>query len=199
MTSENEYGGALFVPWVDADMKGITTDAAARALAQAGLPLRKASEFFRNCAAAGLIHPYTRLRTGKKPYLYRADQLVIAAVLHRVAEAAIGDRGLRYRVSTTLNAWDRDDISETFDGPRSPAAWAVYEYLQGKRGFSFELRTLRHREKGSLDFACRLARAETNEGTNFRRDPETWEVRSAWVTSIDDILSHLTRPREVAN
>lgn len=209
MTGEENYGGALYVPWADADTKGITTETAAQALAEAGLPVSKASAYFRNCAATGLVHPYTRLRTGKKPYLYRADQLVIASILHRVAEAAIGDKRLRHRVSTTLNAWNLHDLgfseediaagNTASDRPRSPAAWALFEYMQGQRGFSFEIRTCRNSERGTLDFDCRLTHAPNGKGTNFRLDPADWLVRSAFVTDVDNVLAHLTRPREVAN
>ena len=58
MTSEESYGGALYVPWADADTKGITTEAASRALAEAGLPVSKASAFFRNCAATLAVTTY---------------------------------------------------------------------------------------------------------------------------------------------
>ncbi|MDJ0630790.1 MAG: hypothetical protein QNJ44_21215 [Rhodobacter sp.] len=209
MSEHDAYGGPFFVPEIDADQKGITTDAAARALAEPGLPLNKASVFFRNCATNGLVHPYTRLRTGLKPYLYRADQLLIAAVLHRVAEAAFSDKSLRQKVSHTLNAWNADDLSLTEEAiregnaehfaPRSPAAFALYSFLHGKRGFSFEIRTCRQMDRGTLTFDCRLGRQDTEGVTRFRLDPEQYSVRSAFVTSVDDILIHLTREREIAN
>lgn len=209
MSEPETYGGPFFAPEIEADQKGITTEAAARALAEPGLPLNKASVFFRNCATSGLVHPYTRLRTGLKPYLYRADQLLIAGVLHRVAEAAFADKSLRHKVSLTLNAWDAVDLGLTEEAiregkaehfaPRSPVAFALYSFLHGKRGFSFEIRTCRHIEKGTLAFDCRLGLEGTPGVTKFQLPPEDYTVRSAFVTSVDDILTHLTRKREVPN
>ena len=195
MAETEIYGGAQFVQNVNADTRGITTELAGRALAEPGFPLAKASVFFRNCAAAGLVHPYTRLQAGKKPYLFRSDQLVIAAVLHRVAEASIADNRLRHKISNTLHMWDANEL--TPDAPRSPAIWALVEYLNGKRGFSFEIRTYRN-ERGTVDYECRLRHAESKQGTNFRLD-DNWHVRSAFVLHMDDVLAHLTRSRELAN
>jgi hypothetical protein len=197
MDNPDTYGGPIFVPETDADEKGITTARAAEILAEPGLPLRKAKDFWRNCATAGLVHPYTRLRSGTKPYLYRADQLVIAGVLQRVAEAGLADGRLRHKVSHTLHAWNADDKPE--GGPRSPAMWVLVAYAAGLRGFSFEIRSCRHAERGTFDYACRLRHASAGQGTNFHLDPIEWPVRSAWVTDVDSVLAHLIREREIAN
>lgn len=141
------------------------------------------------------MHPYGKERSGTKSYLYRADQAVIAAVLHRVAEAAIGDNRLRHKISNTLHMWDASEL--TPDAPRSPAMWALVEYLNGKRGFAFEIRTTRN-ERGTVDYDCRLRHAESATGTNFRL-ADNWHVRSAFVLHMDDVLAHLTRARELAN
>lgn len=209
MTEPETYGGAYFVPEIEAEQKSITTEAAARALAEPGLPLDKASVFFRNCAAAGLVHPYTRLRSGLKSYLYRADQVLVAAILHRVAEAAFADKSLRQKVSLTLNSWFADDLGMTEEAiregktehsaPRRPVALVLYEYMQGKHGFTFEIRTCRHVETGTLAFDCRLGREGGQPVTSFRLSPDDYVVRSAFVTSVDDVLAHLTRKRELAN
>lgn len=67
MDQQETYGGAAFVPTVDNETGKITTDQAARVLAEPGFPLKSASVFFRNCARDGLVHPYSRQKTGKMP------------------------------------------------------------------------------------------------------------------------------------
>ncbi|APZ54100.1 hypothetical protein [Salipiger abyssi] len=207
-----EYGGFLHVPEVDADEAKITTDKAARSLAEAGLPVDKASVYFRNLTRAGLVHPYSRQKTGKKAYYFKPDQIVIAAVLWRMAEAGIAGEELRkaasQAASRAMSTWRAEDLGMTQEDmqagrfplvPSSPALAALVAYIQGRRGFSFELMTQRNRKTGDLWHSARIGNA--NGGfTNFTlQKHDDWENRSVFALDLDNVLAHLTRPREVAN
>ncbi|MEZ5794928.1 hypothetical protein [Albidovulum sp.] len=83
-----EYGGPLWVPAEAPDENGVTTEAAARALADGKrFDVAKATAFFRNRVQAGHVVPYGRSTTDKrKPYLFRPEQVLVAAVLRKLTE-----------------------------------------------------------------------------------------------------------------
>lgn len=199
------YGGAFYVPTVTDDMMGIETDQAARALAQPGLTIAQAAMLWRNLLRDGYIHPYYRRATGKRPYLFRADQVVCAAVIHRLSE--LGDSSqIRRAASLAMLTWRADDLGRTEDDirsgapippvPRSPAMWALKEYLQGTRNLSFQLRTLRSDTHGTVTHVARVCDMEGNGGT-FMPQPEAFKVRSAIVIDMDSVLEHVTRAKAV--
>lgn len=198
------YGGIFHVPEIDDDTLGIETDAAARALTEPGLPKHAAAFHWRNLLQAGLIHPYGRRRAGRRAWLFRADQVVIAAVLHRLGEIGIENPALRQAVSLALHTWRAEDMGRTEDDirsgapfpdmPRSPAMWALVEYLNGTRDLSFQIRTLRCVKSGGVVYAARVCDAE-GHGSNFPAQPDSCVVRSAMVIGLDDILAHITRAK----
>lgn len=205
MTDDSEtYGGAQFVPEIDADSLSITGDLAARALTEPGYPRHVALTFWRNLCRKGLVHPYGRKRDGNRTLLFRADQLVIACVLHRLGEIGLENPALRQAVSLALHAWRGEDIGVTEDDystgntkrdvPRSPAMWALIEHLNGTRDLSFQIRTLRCQKSGQVAHAARVCDAE-GHGSNFPPQPESYAVRSALVIGLDDILAHITRAK----
>lgn len=198
-----EYGGPFHVPEVDADEKRITTDKAARALAEAGLPIDKASVYFRNLTRAGLVHPYSRQKTGKKAYYFKPDQVLIAAVLWRLSEAGLSGEELRRTASRAMHTWRAEDLGMSKEDvragafppvPSSPALATLGAYLDGKRGFAFQLFTQRNRKSGDLWQAARIG-----DGHLSLQQGEDWEVRSAFTLDLDNVLAHLTRPKERAN
>ena len=203
----DEYGGPLFVPEVDPDETKLTTEKAARSLEEAGFPFANASNYFRNLSRAGLVHPYSRQKTGKKAYYFKPDQIVIAAVLWRLSEAGLSGEDLRRTVSRALHSWRLEDLGLTPEEyrsaerppiPSSPALAALVEYLEGRRGFSFELMAQRNRKTGDLWQAARIGNANGNF-TNFDlQKGDDWETRSIFALDLDNVLAHLTRPREEA-
>jgi hypothetical protein len=214
MTENETYGGPLFVPEIDADASKIQTDQAARILAEPGFPITRASAYFRNLAAAGLIHPYSRQPSGKRAYYFRPDQLVIAAVLSRMSEAGIAGEKQRHSASLALSAWNDKDLaqmkeesplSEIEGVPRSPAMWALVEHMSGKRNLSFEQVTLHSNKSGQKTYSSRVRsidpriKDDKGKGTNFISQPEGWVRRSVFALDLSDVLSHLTRAREVEN
>ncbi|MFN3953402.1 MAG: hypothetical protein ACK4LQ_03050 [Pararhodobacter sp.] len=198
------YGGAFHVPEIDDDTLGIETDAAARALTEPGLPKHAAAAHWRNLLQMGLIHPYSRRRAGRRAWLFRADQVVIAAVLHRLGEIGLENPGLRQAVSLALNTWRADDIGRTEDDiqsgapfpdvPRSPAMFAMVEYLRGARNLAFEVRTLRCQKSGQIAYACRVTNAE-GHGSRFAPQPDSYVIRSSLLIGLDDLLAHICRAK----
>lgn len=199
------YGGAALIPTItDDDAPLIETDAAARALAEPGFDKAAAAALWHNLLAGGLIHPRGRKRTGRRAYSFDAGAVVVAAVMYRLSEAGIVNTAMRQAVSLALNTWRAEDIGRTEDDiqsgapfpdvPRSPAMWALVEYLNGTRDLSFQIRTLRCRKSGGVVYAARVRDAE-GHGSNFPAQPESYAVRSAIIIGIDDILAHITRAK----
>ena len=199
----DEYGGPLFVPEVDPDEKKLTTEKVARSLEEAGFPFSNASNYFRNLSRAGLVHPYSRQKTGKKAYYFKPDQIVIAAVLWRLSEAGLSGEELRRTVSRALNSWRLEDLGMTPEEyrsterppiPSSPALAALVAYLDGKRDFAFQVFTQRNRKTGETWQDARIG-----EGHVTLQKGEDWETRSVFTLDMDLVFAHLTRPREEAH
>lgn len=198
-----EYGGAFFVPAETPDQLGVTTEQAARALAHAGLDVKQASAFFRNRVLAGQVIPYGRSTTDKrKPYLFRADQVLVAAVLHRLAECGLTGDPL-HSAFLALNVWDANDrasLTKPEEAAQRPAGHVMRLFLSGVRNFGFEVITLRNTTgRGDVKFSARLRQfdPETGEsgGTSFRLPGPNWQRRSVWATDLDPIMAHITREK----
>jgi hypothetical protein len=207
MTDQNateRYGGALLIPEITDDAPMIETATAARALAEPGLTKDAAAALWHNLLASGLIHPRGRKRTGRRAYSFDAGAVVVAAVMYRLSEAGIVNADMRHAVSLALNTWRGEDIGITEDDfatgntardvPRSPAMWALVEYLNGTRNLSFQVRTLRCTKSGGVAYACRDCDAE-GHGSNFPAQPESYSVRSVILIGLDDPLAHITRAK----
>lgn len=195
-TRDPEYGGALFVPAEAPDERGVTTEQAARALAHAGFDTKQATAFFRNRLMAGQIKPSGRSKTDKrKPYLFRAEQILVAAILHRLAESGLTGDPLQ-EAHRVLSSWNKDEVPNP-PAP-TPASWVFRGYLEGHRNFGFELITVRNTQfRGDVKFSARVRQynPETKEsvGTLFLDRGPTWERRSVWATDLDPIMAHITR------
>ncbi|WP_372838296.1 hypothetical protein [Phaeovulum sp.] len=133
-----EYGGPLWVPLDAPDEDGVTTEQAARALADGRrFDEAQATAFFRNRLKAGSIKPYGRSTTdGRRPYLFRKEQVLVAAVLRRLTE--LGLTGIPVEVATSrLQHWRADsrnpgraEVGPGLPPPaETPAArlWAEFE------------------------------------------------------------------------
>ncbi len=198
-----EYDGPFNVSEVDPDETKITTEKAARSLAEAGLPAAKASVYFRNLMRDGLVHPYSRQKSGKKAFYFKPDQIVIAAVLWRLSEAGLSGEDLRRTVSRALHTWRLEDLGMTPEEfasperppiPTSPALATLVAYIDGKRDTAFQLFTQRNRKTGDTWQDARIG-----EGHVILQKGDDWEVRSVFTLDMDLVFAHLTRPRETAN
>lgn len=207
MPKNESYGGPKFVPEINADVGKIQTDQAARTLAEPGFPIDRASAYFRNLMAAGLIHPYSRQPNGKRAYYFRPDQLVVAAILNRMSDAGIAGEKQRHAASLALQSWRNEDLKRTeadiqsgalLSVPRSPAMWALIQHIQGVDGLNFEMLTWHNPKTGQKRFSARVRNIDGN-GTNFLVPGENWVRRSVFAIALDDVLAHLTRAREVEN
>ena len=210
MTDETEtYGGPFIVPESDEIDIGITTDKAARALAEAGLDRAAASAFFRNQMTAGRLHPYSRLRTDKRrPYLFRSDQVLNAAIFHRMTEAGLAGEAVFHTAGRALNSWNLvDDLGgnpEDIDAgilPEPPAptpSAAIFRrHLVGLRGHQFEIATYRDSNFGTVAHSARLRHAPTNAGTTFHFWGPDFVLRSVFALELDPILAHIVREKAV--
>jgi len=195
---DTEYGGPFFVPADASDEMGVTTEQAARALAHAGLDRRQATAFFRNRVLAGQVTPCGRVekeKDGRQPYLFHADQVLLTAILHRLAESGLTGEPLQeaFRV---LSWWNADEVPNP-PAP-TPSSWVFRAYLAGQRNFGFELITVRNTTgRGDVKYSARVRQfnLDTKEsvGTHFLDRGPTWERRSVWATDLDPILAHITR------
>lgn len=185
------------------DAKGITKALAARALAEPGFEYEKASNFWRNAATRGLLHPYRRQVAAARPhFLYRFDQVFIAAVLHRMSEAGFAGDEVFTFAALSLNSFQVLDLisqAELDAGKpvppatvRNPASWVAANFMAGQRGFDFEFCTFRHPTTGQVMHRGRVHHGETATGTDWHLGSE-WTRRSIWALELDPILVHLTR------
>lgn len=209
MTEEETYGGPRYVPQIDGERGMIVTEEAARALAEPGFPIKKASVFFRNLAIGGYVHPYSRQRSGKRAYYYKPDQVVIAAILHRMGQAGLNGEEQRRAASQALSSANLDamgmtpgDMETAPPGALMPPAMKVLlGYLQGQRNFCFELATQRDTKRGDVLHTARVRQAgnpEATFGSMFIIQPGS-VIDSVYAVDLDPVLAHLTRPREALN
>jgi len=198
MTPETEtYGGPLFVPDVD-NGRGWQTDDLARAIAEPGLPLESARALIRNLTSSGRLHPYGRGRADKRrPYLYRPDQALVAAVCHRLSEAGISDGSAAAATDLCLNSWQADDIGGVSAKPPAPtpAAAIMVRHLAGKRGHQFELLTFRNAMNGKVAHSARLRHVPSQSGTTLHLWGPDYVPRSTLVVGLDSILDHICRDK----
>lgn len=173
-----EYGGPLWVPAEAPDENGVTTEAAARALADGKrFDVAKATAFFRNRVQAGHVVPYGRSTTDKRaPYLFRKEQVLVAAVLRRLTE--LGLTGIPLEVATSrLQHWRCDSRnparSEVGPGLPPPPAetpvarlWAEFE-----TGVPFYV-ALHLRWVGRLGATNCRAYLSLGDGSYFGQSPE---------------------------
>ncbi len=210
MTDETEtYGGPFIIPETDSIDIGITTDRAARALAEAGLDRAAASAFFRNQLTAGRLHPYSRLRTDKRrPYLFRADQVLNAAIFYRMTEAGLSGESIFRAAILALKSWNLvDDLGgkpEDIDAgifPEKPApnpSAAIFRrHLAGERHHQFEIAVYRNSALGTVAHSARLRHVPTNSGTTFQFWGPEFVLRSVFTVGLDPILDHITREKAV--
>lgn len=193
-----EYGGPFIIPAEAPDEMGVTTEQAARALAHVGFDVKQATAYFRNRVMAGQVTPCGRVAKeddGRQPYLFKSDQVLIAAILHRLAESGLIGDPLQ-EAHRVLSAWNLDEVPNP-PAP-TPASWVFRAYMAGQRNFGFELITVRNTQfRGDVKFAARVRQfnLDTKEavGTSFLMPGPTWERRSVWATDLDPILAHITR------
>ena len=158
-STDPEYGGPLWVPLDAPDELGVTTETAAAALAHGKFDVRAATDFFRYRLRAGHVVPYGRSQTDKRrPYLFRPEQVLVAAVLRRLTELGLSGVPLE-AAALRLQAWRGDsrnparaEVGPDLPPPpaKSPAArlWAEFE-----SGVPFYLALhLRWTSKGCLAF-----------------------------------------------
>jgi len=206
MTDEETYAGPFTVDDGPDDKRGITKAVASRALAEPGFDAGKASNYWRNAASRGLLHPYRRKVSAKRPhFLYHPEQVLICGILIRMSEAGFTGEGIFARAASALQAFSVRDVlspeqitaGEKPNFPcRNPASWAFRNYLAGHRGFTFELVAFRREDSGFLDHRARLIQYPSAEGTDWHMGPE-WKRRSVWALDLDPILEHLTREKGV--
>lgn len=108
-TRDPEYGGPLWVPAEAPDELGVTTEIAAHALASGKrFDVRQATAFFRNRVMVGHVVPYGRSTTDKRaPYLFRPEQVLVAAVLRKLIELPLSGVPLEAAASR-LQMWRTD-------------------------------------------------------------------------------------------
>ncbi len=185
------------------DARGITKALAARALAEPGFDYATASNFWRNAATRGLLHPYRRQMAAARPhFLYQFDQVFIAAVLHRMSEAGFAGEEVFTFAALALNSFQPLDLVSQADldagmsvpnpNVRNPASWVCANFMAGQRGFDFEFATFRHKDTGQTLHLGRVHHHETASGTDWHLGKE-WTRRSVWAIELDPILVHLTR------
>lgn len=199
-----EYGGVFFIPEEAPDELGVTTEQAARALAHVGFDAKQAAKFLRNRVADGYVTPYGRRRSDKRrSYLFRAEQVLVTAILHRLAECGLTGEPMAAAGRHFLG-WNLNDLDGQEPPAPNPAAWVMRGYLQGHRNFGFELATIRNTTgRGDLKFTARVRHydfeSNNSVGTSFWNPGESWERRSLWVLDLDPTLEHITRDKPVVN
>lgn len=207
MTEETEdtYPGPNVVDdSTDRNAMGITKAVAARVLEEPGFDYAKAVSWWKNTVARGLIHPYRRNVAAPRPtFLYRADQVVVAAVLHRMNEAGFAGDDVYHKAAGSLNGFSALDLmtAEEFEAgkkpvfpDRNPVAWALNSYADGARGFVFELCAFRGKGTGVLDHRGRVIQEVDGHvftGTNWHLPQEDWTRRSIWNLQLDPILKRV--------
>lgn len=203
--TEDTYPGPNVVDDTTAgDTMGITKAVAARVLEEPGFDYAKATSWWKNTVARGLIHPYRRNVAAPRPtFLYRADQVAVAAVLHRMNEAGFAGEGLFQRAAASLNVFSALDLmtAEDFEAgkkpifpDRNPIAWALNSYAGGARGFVFEFCAFRGKDSGALDHRGRVLQeidGRVFTGTNWHLPQEQWTRRSIWNLQLDPILKRV--------
>lgn len=200
--AEDTYAGPFVIDDVKlSDTKGITKAVAARVLEEPGFDYAKATSWWKNTVARGLIHPYRRNVAASRPtFLYRADQVAVAAVLHRMSEAGFAGEGLFQRAAVSLNDFSVADVMDVADfeagktpvfPDRSPAAWALNAYSRGAREFFFEFCTFRGKDSGALDHRGRVIHAGSLMGTDWHLPKKDWTRRSHWNLQLDPILKRV--------
>lgn len=200
---EDTYAGPLVVDDVNvSDTRGITKAVAAHMLEEPGFDYAKAKSWWKNSVARGLIHPYRRNVAAPRPtFLYRADQVAVAAVLYRMSEAGFAGEGLYQRAAGSLNEFSALDLmtAEEFHAgkkpvfpDRSPVAWALNAYSRGSREFFFEFAAFRGKDSGVLDHRGRVIHAATQIGTDWHMPKTDWTARSHWTLQLDPILKRIS-------
>jgi len=210
MTDLETYPGPFVVDDTTVpDAKGITKALAARALAEPGFEADKAAVWWKNTVARGLLHPYRRQVSAARPhFLYRFDQVFIAAVLHRMSEAGHAGEEVYASAALALNSFQILDLMTQADldtgkpvpvsNARNPACWVIANYSGGWRGFDFEFCTFCHKTTGQVLNLGRVHHRETASGTDWHLGAE-WTRRSVWAVELDPIIAHLTRPKPKAH
>lgn len=202
-TPEEFYGGPFFVPEVPADENGVTTAQAARALSHPGFDASQATDLWHNRLRAGQLTPYSRQRAGRRAHLFRADQILTAAIYQRMAEC--GYSGDAYHAAfRALTSWSADDLGGQQKPAPMPSSWVFRGYLSGARNFGFELISMRNTKgRGDLKFAARVRHydfeSNNSVGTSFWNPGESWERRALFALELDPIMAHLTREKPVVN
>lgn len=197
------YGGPFYIPDAPADEKGLRVSDIARALAEPGFDIRQASTFIHTLLAAGRIRPYGRTRADKRQaHLFRADQVLIAAIQHRMIEAGIVAGPALQAATLSLDSWNDADLPPDGERPApNPAAWVMRGYLSGFRDFGFEMIAVRNvgtedkPGRGQLVHRARVRHLPSNSGTSFHMPGHGWVRRSVFALDLDVILGHITREK----
>lgn len=192
------YGGPFWVPEDIEAPAGFTTGKIAEVLVEPGLDLAKQTAFVRHCQKAGYIHPYARKRgDARNPYVYRTDQVLIAAVMSLMAEAGISDIEAYLTASRALHVWRNEDLGRTEEDirngtnpppSRSPAMQVIKETLAGNDGWGFELVVARNLKTGRRAITARVRNVYTSIGTNFDLSDD-YVRRSVWAVDLTFLLN----------
>lgn len=174
--------------WIPDDLDapgGFSAGGIAKVLSEPGFDIAKATAFVRHCHKMKYIVPYSRARAdARRPWLYRTDQVLTAAVLSLMAEAGFSNEAAYAEAARSLNKWD---VERPDDFVRSPAMQVIVETLAGKDGWGFELVVARDPKTGQRAFTARVRNVFTNTGTNWTT-PTEYVRRSVFAIDLTTVL-----------
>jgi hypothetical protein len=199
------YGGIFAVPEITkTDAPTVTLRAIAAALVEPGTDPDFLFERIRGYVRHGLIHPAARVSGA---FVFRPEAALVAGTLHQAATfGLVGTDPMRAEAlaSNAFNAADlgvseadiRSGKAPPKNSPRSPAAWAMAQFLGGTAGFVFQLATIHHPESRHRFWRGRVFNTEHEAGPNLHI-PSGYVLRALLAVPLDPIMARLFRgPRE---
>jgi hypothetical protein len=171
----------------------------ATALADRPADVKDVTVQLRHYLVKGYIVPKARREDdGRGTHLFKGDQVVVAAVLRRMAEIGLSGAAVYEAAARALTAWHLTEEEFVATGrrgyPFSPAGWVLTTALGGDLDFSFELTVARHRQSGHVLHTGRVRHVKMGEGSNFA-PMEGYDRRSVFATDLKPILEKLLEGR----
>lgn len=195
---------------------GYTTAMMADKLREGAMDRDRLIAQVRNFAKAHYIHPFAILTTDeRRPYLYRASQVFIAAVIKRLVDHGFKDKLVLNAVALELNTYNVDKWP---DGPArlrsipgreasNPADFLIDQCMTGIDGWALEIASFRHPDVDRSEVRVRLRNGfvKTGDGkwigTEYLQ-PEGTTPRMMSILDLSSVLESLfgeLRPKRTVN
>ena len=137
----------------------------------------------------GYLLPVARMETGKKVFLMKPEQILIAEVLMRLREFSASGHGPYDAAAFALRDWkgDKPDGAEP-----SPAAHVIREYEMGVEGWVFELWSFLNPKTGIVIYEGRIHSNERKMATGLHNGSNSALVaRGCFAVDLTDALNRI--------